>query len=52
VRAKDITLLCGTGLHRASTPAEKVAKLGQLVVDSYRVVDNEPHNPAALVDLI
>jgi nickel-dependent lactate racemase len=51
VRADDITLLCGTGLHRPSTPAEKAAKLGQSVVDSYRVLDNEPHNPAALVDL-
>jgi nickel-dependent lactate racemase len=47
----DITLLCGIGLHRPSTHAEKVAKLGQAVVDRYRVMDNEPLNPAALVDL-
>ncbi len=51
VRDKDITLLCGIGMHRPSTPAEKVAKLGQAVVDRYRVIDNEPQNPAALVDL-
>lgn len=51
VRARDITLLCGTGMHRPSTPAEKVAKLGQAVVDRYRVVDHEPQNPAGLVDL-
>jgi nickel-dependent lactate racemase len=31
--------------------AEKVAKLGRAVVDRYRVIDNEPLNPAALVDL-
>ncbi|MGD8515455.1 MAG: nickel-dependent lactate racemase [Anaerolineae bacterium] len=51
VRDEDITLLCGIGLHRPSTPQEKVAKLGQMVVDRYRVIDNEPLNPAALVDL-
>jgi len=51
VRDKDITLLCGIGMHRASTFEEKVAKLGQAVVDRYRVVDSEPQNPAALVDL-
>ncbi|HQH36968.1 MAG TPA: nickel-dependent lactate racemase [Anaerolineae bacterium] len=48
---KDITLLCGIGMHRPSTHAEKVARLGQAVVDHYRVIDNEPQNPAALVDL-
>jgi nickel-dependent lactate racemase len=51
VRDEEITLLCGIGLHRPSTPDEKVAKLGQAVVDRYRVVDNEPLNPDALIDL-
>jgi nickel-dependent lactate racemase len=51
VRDQDITLLCGIGLHRPSTPEEKVAKLGQAVVDRYRVIDNEPLNPEALVSL-
>ena len=51
VRDDDITLLCGIGMHRASTHDEKVAKLGQAVVDRYRVIDSEPQNPAALVDL-
>jgi nickel-dependent lactate racemase len=51
VRDEDVTLLCGIGLHRPSTPEEKVAKLGQAVVDRYRVIDNEPLNPEALVDL-
>ena len=51
VRDEDITLLCGIGMHRPSTPEEKVAKLGQAVVDRYRVIDNEPLNPDALVDL-
>ncbi len=51
VRDEDVTLLCGIGMHRPSTPEEKVAKLGQTVVERYRVIDNEPQNPDALVDL-
>jgi len=51
VRDQDITLLCGIGMHRDSTPEEKVVKLGQALVDRYRVVDNQPQNPEALVDL-
>ena len=51
LRDQDITLLCGIGLHRGSTQAEKIAKLGKQVVDRYRVIDSEPQNPAALVDL-
>ncbi|HVP20851.1 MAG TPA: nickel-dependent lactate racemase [Anaerolineaceae bacterium] len=51
VRDKNITLLCGIGMHRPSTPAEKVAKLGPEIVARYRVIDSEPQNPAALVDL-
>jgi lactate racemase len=51
VRDEDITLLCGIGMHRPSTPEEKVAKLGQAIVDRYRVIDNEPQNPESLVDL-
>jgi nickel-dependent lactate racemase len=51
VRDADITLLCGIGMHRPSTPEEKITKLGRAVVERYRVIDNEPQNPAALVDL-
>jgi len=51
IRDEDITLLCGIGMHRPSIPEEKVAKLGQAVVDRYRVVDHEPQNAEALVDL-
>jgi lactate racemase len=51
VRDEDITLLCGIGMHRPSTRPEKIAKLGAAVVERYRVIDNEPQNPAALVDL-
>ncbi len=51
VRDEDVTLLCGIGMHRPSTPEEKVTKLGAAVVTRYRVIDNEPQNPEALVDL-
>lgn len=51
VRDEDITLLCGIGMHRPSTREEKMIKLGAEVVHRYRVIDNEPQNPAALVDL-
>jgi nickel-dependent lactate racemase len=51
VRDEDITLLCGVGMHRPSTPEEKVKKLGSATVKRYRVIDHEPQNLAALVDL-
>jgi nickel-dependent lactate racemase len=51
VRDEDITLLCGIGMHRPSTLDEKIVKLGAATVARYRVIDNEPQNPAALVDL-
>ena len=51
VRDEDITLLCGIGMHRPSTPDEKVTKLGQPVVDRYRVIDLEPQKPESLIDL-
>jgi nickel-dependent lactate racemase len=51
VEDKDITLLCATGMHRPSTLAEKIAKLGASIVARYRVLDNEPQNSAVLVDL-
>jgi nickel-dependent lactate racemase len=51
VRDEDITLLCGIGMHRPSTHEEKITKLGTEVVARYRVIDNEPQNPAALIDL-
>lgn len=51
VRDDDITLLCGIGMHRPSTDDEKNTKLGAVIASRYRVIDNEPQNPDALVDL-
>lgn len=44
-----ITLLVAVGTHRASTPEEKLAKLGKDVVERYRVVDHDPASPDGLV---
>jgi nickel-dependent lactate racemase len=38
-------------MHRPSTHAEKIAKLGAGVLARYRVIDHDPQNPEALVDL-
>ena len=51
VRDPDVTLLCGTGMHRPSTRAEKITKLGEAVAGRYRVIDNQPQDASALVDL-
>jgi lactate racemase len=51
VKDENITLLCGTGMHRPSTQDEKITKLGAGIVARYRVLDNEAQNAAALVDL-
>jgi nickel-dependent lactate racemase len=40
-----ITLLCAVGLHRGSTQAERRAKLGNAVVDAYRIVDHDARDP-------
>ena len=44
-----ITILVAVGTHRASTEAEKRAKLGGTIVDRYRVIDHDAANPDELV---
>jgi nickel-dependent lactate racemase len=51
VRDDDITLMCGTGLHRPTTPTEKATKLGLAVVNRYRVVDHAAQDEAGLTYL-
>jgi len=51
VKDENITLLCGTGMHRPSTHEEKITKLGAGIVARYRVLDNEAQNASTLVDL-
>lgn len=40
--AAQISFLCALGMHRPSTPAEKVAKLGAEIVQRYAVLDHDP----------
>jgi lactate racemase len=51
VKDADITLLCGIGMHRPSTQEEKIAKLGAEIFARYRVIDNEPQNAEAPINL-
>jgi len=51
VAEECITFLCGVGMHRASTDAEKIAKLGAEVVRRFRVVDHDARDPEGVVDL-
>lgn len=51
VSPEDVTLLCGTGMHRPSTDEEKAAKLGFEVLSRYRVVDHDAKAKRELVDL-
>jgi len=44
-----ITILVAVGAHRPSTDAEKREKLGDAIVNRYRVVDHNPHDEANLV---
>lgn len=51
IKPQDITLLCATGLHRPSTLAERIAKLGPDLVEQLTIVDNQAMQPAELADL-
>jgi len=51
IELNDVTLLCATGLHRAMTAAERIAKLGPELSASARIVDHRALDPAELVDL-
>lgn len=51
VDREDITLLCGVGMHRASTLEEKRNKLGERICSKYRVIDHDARDPEGLVDL-
>lgn len=51
VPKKNITIIVGLGMHRASTPAEKLEMFGAEIVRNFRIIDHESQNPAKLVDL-
>lgn len=39
---RKATLICAIGMHRPSTPAEKLAKLGDWIVEHFEVIDHDP----------
>lgn len=48
---EDIRIMVGVGLHRATTDAEKVEKLGEDIVRRIRVTDSNGMDPAMWADL-
>jgi nickel-dependent lactate racemase len=48
---QQITVMVAVGLHRATTDAEKVEKLGDDLVRRVRVVDSDGRDPAKWADL-
>lgn len=51
IRDADVTVLIALGMHRPSTPGERVDKLGQAVLERVTVVDHAAQDPAELLDL-
>lgn len=48
---KDVTLLCATGLHRPMSESEKIAKLGNEIVERVRVINHNALDERGLVKL-
>lgn len=51
VPAEAVTLLVAVGTHRPSTHAERVAKIGPVIVARYNVVDHDAFDLANLVEI-
>jgi nickel-dependent lactate racemase len=47
-----VTLLVGTGMHRASTPGELERMLGPAIASAYRVVNHDGRDAAGLAHLV
>ena len=45
VPAAQVTVIVGTGSHRATTPAEMEQMFGRAVLERVRVIDHEAHDP-------
>jgi len=48
VPARNVTILVGTGSHRANTPAEIERMVGRAVAATYRVVNHAAQDPSTL----
>lgn len=51
VRPEDVTILIATGTHRANTPEELLAILGDEIIASCRVINHDARDDSSLVDL-
>jgi nickel-dependent lactate racemase len=51
VKWENIKIIVATGMHRASTPAEKVQMYGGEVVDRYTVLDHDCEDESLLVSI-
>lgn len=51
VASNMMTILIATGMHRPSTPAEKMELVGRQIANSYRIVDHKAEDPQSLVPL-
>jgi nickel-dependent lactate racemase len=49
VKRKNIVIVVGTGMHRASTPDERLFMFGKDVVDNYRIVDHNSEDLSSQV---
>jgi len=41
IKRENIVIVVGTGMHRASTPEEKLLMFGKEIVDNYKIVDHD-----------
>lgn len=48
---EQITILVATGMHRPSTPAERIELLGSEITQNYCIVDHRAEDPESLVEL-
>jgi nickel-dependent lactate racemase len=48
---EQITILIATGMHRPSTPAERIELLGSEINENYHIVDHRAEDPETLVEL-
>ena len=48
VPAENITIINGTGSHRANTPAELRQMVGDAVFERYRIINHDSRDPASL----
>ena len=49
VEARQVVIIIGTGMHRPSTPQERVELVGPAILAQYEVIDHQADRPETLV---